>query len=154
LALRVAASAEQKLFRDASASLPRSALLDAVENELLELRGEGDGAQATVTISRPSSSQRGDCAHSLPDLLVHYPPGHFPGAVHSRSIGRVAMQAPEWRAGNHRDGGFVIASGLTSPRLIPQVHAISDLGKLAYDVLTPDREGLGRFAFRLSHAHS
>jgi hypothetical protein len=137
LALRVASSGERKLFRDPFASLPGSVLLDAVESELLDLRGEANGAEARMTISRPSSSQRGGCARNLPDLLAQYSCGHFPGAVHSRSIGRVEMQAPSWRKGDHRDGGFVIACGLTSARLIPRVRAISDLGKLAHDVLAP-----------------
>ena len=136
VALRIASSGERKLFRESCASLPESALLDAVETELSDLHGEADGAEARMTISRPSSSQRGGCARNLPDLLGHYPCGHVPGAVHSRSIGRVEMQPPAWRKGNHRDGGFVIAAGPACARLMGRVQAISDLGKLALDVLT------------------
>jgi len=137
LALRVASSGKRKLFRGPSESLPDSALLDAVESELSDLRGEANGAEARMTLSRPSSSQRGGCARNLPDLLAHYPSEQFPSAVHSRGIGRVETRPNEWRKGNHRDGGFVIASGLVSARLIRNVQAISDLGRLARDVLAP-----------------
>ncbi len=136
LALRVAAAGQRKLFRDPSASLPRGELLDAVADELLALRGEAHGTESAMTISRPSSSQRGGCALNLPDVLAHYPAGHFPAAVHSRSIGRVEMRRTEWRRGNHKEGGFVIASGRNAARLIPQVQALSDLGRLVHDVLT------------------
>ena len=112
-------------------------MLDAVENELSELRGEAHGTQLRMTLSRPSSRQSGGRALNLPDLLAHYPCGHFPAAVHSRGIGRVEKPLSGWRKGNHRDGGFVIASGPTIARLIPQVQAMTDIGKLARDVLSP-----------------
>lgn len=136
VALRIASGAETRHFRESSASLPQGALLDAVERELSDLRGEAGGAEAGMSISRPSSSHRGGCARNLPDLLGHYPRGQFPRAVHSHSIGRVQMQVPAWRKGNHRDGGFVIAAGPACARRLARVQAISDFGKLALDVLT------------------
>jgi hypothetical protein len=134
LAIRIAASGERRLYRDSSSALPASALLDAVEKELLDLRAQADGIQAIVSTTRPSLSHRGAYANNLPDLLVHYPSGYFPDAVRSPSIGRVEMQAPAWRKGDHRDGGFVIASGQESARLLARVQTISDIGKLAQDV--------------------
>ena len=137
LALRIVPPGQRKLFRDSSAELPQGALLDAVENELSDLRGEADGTQLRMTLSRPASSQPGGRAPNLPDLLAYYPSGYFPAVAHSSSIGRVEKPLPGWRKGNHRDGGFVIVSGPTIARLIPQVQAMTDLGKLARNVLTP-----------------
>lgn len=57
-------------------------------------------------------------------------------AVRSPSIGRVEKQSPPWRKGNHRDGGFVFASGPLSKELIPSVQVISEIGTVVQRLLT------------------
>lgn len=135
LALRISTSSEGKLFRSPLAARPENYLLDAVEKELLDLRDDIGGVKVTFAITRPSSIHKGQYANNLPDLLIHYPSGYFPNAIQSPSIGRVEIQSPLWRKGNHRDGGFIFASGQLSERLIPHVERISDIGKLAQRVL-------------------
>jgi hypothetical protein len=114
---------------------PEKDLLDAIEREFLDLRDEVGGDNLIFSITRPSQNHEGQHARNLPDLLIQYPSGHFPNAVQSPSIGRVERQSPLWRKGNHRDGGFIFASGQSSNELLPDVQRISDIGKLAQRVL-------------------
>jgi len=144
LAVRVAATGKRRLFRDSASTPPQSDLLDAIEKELLDLRGDSDGQPAIESITRLSLSQRGPRANNLPDLLVHYRSGYFPSAVRSPGIGRVAVQSPAWRKGNHRDGGFIVASGQESEGQLHSVQTMSDIGRLAQDVLFRDRMRLGQ----------
>jgi hypothetical protein len=142
LALRISARGERTRFRSALSSLPDDDLIDAVEREFLGLRDDADGTTLKFATSRPSHGS-GSCAHNLPDLLIHYPSGHFPTAVRSPSIGRVEAQSPPWRKGNHRDGGFVIASGPLSKELIRSVRLISEIGTVVQRVLTAPHQFLG-----------
>ena len=135
LALRVSAVGESRLFRSSLSAPPEKDLLDAIEKEFLDLRDEVGGDNLIFSITRPSQSHEGQHARNLPDLLIQYPSGHFPNAVQSPSIGRVERQSPLWRKGNHRDGGFIFASGQSSNELLPDVQGISDIGKLAQRVL-------------------
>jgi hypothetical protein len=135
LALRISACGERTCFRSASSALPDEDLIDAVEREFLELRDDADGTILKFATNRPSHAS-GRCAHNLPDLLIQYPSGHFPNAVQSPGIGRVEVQSPPWRKGNHRDGGFVFASGARSKELIPGVRLISEIGTVVQRVLT------------------
>src|ERR1700733_10700359 len=142
LALRISSRGERTRFRSASSALPDDDLIDAVESEFLELRDDADGTTLKFATSRPSHGS-GRCAHNLPDLLIRYPSGHFPHAVRSPGIGTVEMQSPPWRKGNHRDGGFVIASGPLSKELIPRVQLISEIGGVVQRVLTSPRQSIG-----------
>jgi len=142
LALRISARGERTCFRSASSALPDDDLIGAVEREFLRLRDDADGTTLKFATSRPSQSC-GRCAHNLPDLLIQYPSGHFPNAVRSPGIGRVEMQSPPWRKGNHRDGGFVFASGPLSKELIPSVQLISQIGTVVQRVLTSPRQSIG-----------
>jgi hypothetical protein len=135
LALRISAEGEHKLFRGPAAPRPDTVLLDAVESELLDLRGGGGAPLPDFCITRPSSVYTGRCAANLPDLLMHYPSGYFPDALLSPGIGRVERQSPAWRKGNHRDGGFILACGQSANRFIADVERMSDIGKLAQRVL-------------------
>jgi hypothetical protein len=135
LALRISAAGERKLFRGPSAPRPDTDLLDAVEKELLDLRGEGGAPLPDFCITRPSSINTGRRAANLPDLLMHYPSGYSTDALQSPSIGRVERQSPAWRKGNHRDGGFILACGQKANRFVADVERISDIGKLAQRVL-------------------
>jgi hypothetical protein len=137
LALRISAAGERKLFRGPSAPRPDTVLMDAVERELLDLRGDGGAPLPDFCITRPSSVHPGRCAANLPDLLMHYPSGYFPDALLSPSIGRVERKSPPWRKGNHRDGGFILACGQSVNRFIADVERMSDIGKLAQRVLAP-----------------
>ena len=135
LALRVAARGADELYRSASSALPDEALLGAIEREFLDLRDDVSGTRLISAIARPSRVGQGRAARNLPDLLIQYPSGHFPSAVRSDGIGRVAKQSPSYRKGNHRDGGFVLASGARCNALLPEVQTIADIGSLAEQVL-------------------
>jgi len=135
LALRISAAGEHKLFRDASSPRPDTWLLDAVEKELRDLRGDGGAPLPDFLITRPASAHTGRCAANLPDLLMHYPSGYFSDVLLSASIGRVERKSPTWRKGNHRDGGFVLACGQAASTVIADVERISDIGKLAHRVV-------------------
>jgi hypothetical protein len=142
LALRISARGERTRFRGASSALPDDELIDAVESEFLGLRDDADGTTLKFATSRPSRGS-GRCAHNLPDLLIHYPSGHFPNAVRSPGIGRVEVQSPMWRKGNHRDGGFVFACGPMTRELIPSVRLVSEIGSVVQRVLTSPPQSVG-----------
>jgi predicted AlkP superfamily phosphohydrolase/phosphomutase len=135
LALRVAAAGERKLFRSASSASPAESLLDAIEEQFAELRDPDDGQKLAFCITRPSLDHEGRGARNLPDLLIKYPSGHFPNAIESASIGRIDKQSPSWRKGNHRDGGFIFASGQGAREGLADVQEIADIGKLAQRLL-------------------
>jgi len=128
-ALRV--SPQWGLFPDTPGYERRKArMLEQIESMLLELVDADTGQPVIFAIDRPAAQYTGKRSAALPDMLIRYSAGTFPGAVVSQRLGRIEAERPPVRPGNHASGGFLIFAGGALG-----VNAMEDLGPMAAKVL-------------------
>jgi hypothetical protein len=134
-ALRVARTGPTA-FADACPAVPPDPRpLQEIETQFLSLQDAETGQRIVSRITRPSSELEGSRAATLPDLLIHCAGGLFPRAIESPGLGRIEGRIPTMRPGNHRAGGFLVASGALATSAVADVRTLAGLAPLARTVL-------------------
>ena len=89
----------------------------------------------TGTITFPSIESAGNRSNMLPDVLFAYTPNLNPEAVESTQLGLIKGSARNIRAGNHSEGGFLIAAGKKIQELAKKIEALEDFAEMAALIL-------------------
>jgi predicted AlkP superfamily phosphohydrolase/phosphomutase len=120
---------------DAPGTDQRVRVIEEIQSMLCDLTDADTGEKVVSSSSRPSTEFKGARTRSLPDLLIHYKSKVFPRAVVSSRLGRISVENPRMRPGNHVAGGFLIAAGTAMYTAADEVRSMSDFGPLAERVL-------------------
>lgn len=106
-----------------------------VSHSLSELTDVESKKYVTGKITFPSIESIGKRASLLPDVLITYTPNLNPQAVESPLLGRIKGKVRNIRAGNHSEGGFLIAAGNKIQELAKDIGALEDFAGAAANIL-------------------
>ena len=106
-----------------------------VSHSLSELTDVESKKYVTGKITFPSIESIGKRASLLPDVLITYTPNLNPHAVDSPLLGRIKGKVRNIRAGNHSEGGFLIAAGNKIQELAKDIGALEDFAGAAANIL-------------------
>lgn len=118
-----------------SAAKEKSELVSRIADLLNDLLDSETCLPVLHEITRPSAENAGPRAYQLPDLLLIPNAGQIPKSVISNFFGKLEVDPPALRAGNHAPGGFVISSGI-KPADFDAVHSMQDFATLATNNLS------------------
>jgi hypothetical protein len=106
-----------------------------VSQRLSELKDVESKKYVTGKITFPSSENIGKRASLLPDVLFAYTPNLNPRSIESPLLGRIKGKVRNIRAGNHSEGGFLIAAGEKIQELADDINALEDFAEVAATIL-------------------
>ena len=105
-------------------------LCDELKRDLLSLINVDTGDPVVLSVERTDSHYERDVVDELPDLLIHWNHEAPVEKVWSPKTGLIHAPYWHWRTGDHRPGGFLLASG-------PQLSKGIGLGRIENRDLGP-----------------
>ncbi len=87
------------------------AIVDSLSRDLLALVNTKTGRPAIRAVERAERWYRRDRADAMPDLLIEWNDEVLIESVSSPKTGLVEVPYDNWRSGDHRDRGLMLASG-------------------------------------------
>ncbi len=106
-----------------------------VSQRLSELTDVESKKYVTGKITFPSTENIGNRASLLPDVLFAYTPNLNPQTIESALLGRIKGKVRNIRAGNHSEGGFLIAAGNKIQKLADDINALEDFAEVAATIM-------------------
>jgi hypothetical protein len=110
--------------------------VDWLRGRLLEIQVSGTGERLIDEVVAVDDVFSGKRRGFLPDLVLKWAPAVPVNRIRSADIGEIESSLETGRGGNHNDSAFLVATGDESLlNLVPRVHSISDLGRMAHEYL-------------------